>query len=100
MSRHFIEETGTGTINVSVAPENLISQCWQFNEFMLNLAATNAAASVITVINSNAGATYDTKVDAQLMSAVSYYHYQPTNPIKLQVGDTIDIDMACATLYG
>jgi len=100
MSRHFIEVTGIATIDTSVAPENLTTGVWQFNEFMLNLAATSTAASVITTINSNAGAAYDMKMNAQLMSAQSYYHYQPTNSVKLQSGDAIDIDMKCATRYG
>lgn len=100
MSRHFVENTGIGNIDISVTPLGLGSGCWQFNEFTLHLAATSSAASVITTLNSNAGAAYDTKLDAQLMSARGDYHYQPTYPIKCQLGDSIDLDMTCATRWG
>lgn len=100
MSRHFVEETGVGNIDISVTPLGLGSGCWQFNEFMLHLAATHNAASVITILDSNAGATHDTKVDAQLMTALRNYHYQPTNPIRCQLGDAIDITMTNTATWG
>ncbi len=79
--------SGSTTIAVSYAS----TWNWQLKEVRLHLSTGIAEGSTFTVtINSSDGVVHDINLVSQDMSSVSDVHYQPTRPVELSAGDTVD----------
>jgi hypothetical protein len=81
-----------GAISLTVDP----GRAWQFEEIRVHLSAVGGAGNLTATIDASAGATYDTVILTQDMTAVADLVYIPDRPILLDKGDKLIIAWANA----
>ena len=89
-----IRSSGTTTIAVKAGS----TYDYFFHELRFNLTTGAAIGSTFTAtINSSQGTVHDLELVNQNMTGVRDLHYQPTRPIPLTAGETVDVSWTCAS---
>lgn len=89
------QSSGTTTINVSYNS----TYAWQVHELRMHMTTAAEASTFIAAINSSGGVSHDLELVRENMNAVKDLYYQPTRPIRMSVGDSLEVDWIDATTH-
>jgi len=79
-----------GAISIIIAPKS----AWQLDEIRIHLSAVGGAGNLTATVDANAGATYDTVILTQDMTAVADLVFKPERPLLFDKGDQLIIAWA------